>query len=422
MLWQCRMKIAFVLNEFPSFSETFVLNQLVGLLKRGHEVDIYADRLGALPAKCHADVGRYSLVARTRYQPLPRAWFARLRSAAGRTAHWGWRDPGVTLHSLNFLRYRRHALNLKLLHERLPAHAGLREYDVIHCHFGPNGERAVAWRKVGAIRGPVITSFHGYDVNRLPVTYGRNMYKTLFEHGDMFSVGTEFLKRRLILLGAADDRIVKLPMGVDLSRFHYAERRPTIDGEFRLLTVSRLVEVKGIEYALRAMAILKDKLPRLRYQIVGEGPLRTDLEALTARLDLAKSVTFMGALSQEEVIRLHEGAHVFVMPSVVARAGDEENQPVALAEAQASGLPVVASAIGGIPECMRDGESGLLVPPRDSEALASSILWLADHPEVLGSMGRAGRAQVEKYFNLEKLNDQLVDIYEMASLRARAKS
>ena len=122
------------------------------------------------------------------------------------------------------------------------------------------------------------------------------------------------------------------------------------------------------------------------------------------------------------MIRLHEGAQVFVMPSVVARAGDEENQPVALAEAQASGLPVVASAIGGIPECMRDGESGLLVPPRDSEALASSILWLADHPEVLGSMGRAGRAQVEKYFNLEKLNDQLVDIYEMASLRARAKS
>ena len=110
------------------------------------------------------------------------------------------------------------------------------------------------------------------------------------------------------------------------------------------------------------------------------------------------------------------------MPSVVTHTGEEESQGVALAEAQASGLPVVASAIGGIPECMCDGKSGMLVPPRDSEALAASILWLADHPEVWGSMGRAGRAQVETHFNLEKLNDQLVDIYKMAILRARAKS
>jgi len=407
------MKIAVFLNDFLEVSNTFILNQIVGLLRRGHDVRIYARGRDEQMANAqHADIERYRLVDRIQYQTPVLDRFARLRSTATRIIRWGWRDPGAVADSLNVLRYRRLHSILTLLNELLPAEdIQPISYDVIHCHFGPNGQRAIAWQNFGALRGPIFTSFHGYDVNKLPRIYGPNLYKTLFSQGDMFTVGSEFLRGRIIALGAPVDRIAKLAMEVDLSRFPFSERTKSIDGEFRLLTVARLVEVKGIEYAMLAVASLKDKCPGIRYQIIGDGPLRNELEALTNRLGLADKVEFLGALPQEEVIGRLPPAHVFVLPSVVIASGEEENQPVALAEAQASGLPVIATAIGGISESMRDGESGFLVAPRNPEALASSILWLADHPEAWGRMGRAGRAHVEARFNLETLNEQLVDIY-----------
>ena len=115
--------------------------------------------------------------------------------------------------------------------------------------------------------------------------------------------------------------------------------------------------------------------------------------------------------SQAEVSRPYHRAHAFILPSIVTEAGDEEGQSVVLAEAQASGLPVIATAVGGIPEGLSDGHSGLLVPPKDPEALSCAILKLAHNPETWGRMGREGRILVEAHFDLEKLNDQLVSIY-----------
>ncbi len=405
------MKIAFVLNSFPAVSETFILAQIAGLLKRGHEVDIYADPASP-QLSIHADVERFKLLDRTQYRlPMPVAKTARLKSAFYLLLHSGWRHPIITLDSLNFFRYRRKAISLGLLHEWLPSQSFSQDYDVIHCHFGPNGQRALLMQEVRGTQVPIITSFHGYDANRLPRTYGSGLYKTLFKQGDLFTVGSEFMRRRILSLGAPANRIVKLPMGVDISRYQFVERRKAKDDELRLLTIARLVEVKGIEYALRAVAIVKKKYPRLIYQIAGDGPLRNELEALAKELGLDQAVEFIGAVTQEDALSLYETAHCFILPSIVTESGEEESQSVVLAEAQASGLPVIATAIGGIPESIRDGESGLLVPSRNPEALAYAILCLADHPEKWGRMGQAGRAHVEKGFNLEKLNDRLVELY-----------
>jgi colanic acid/amylovoran biosynthesis glycosyltransferase len=406
------MKIAFFVNEFPVISETFVLNQIVGLIRRGHEVDIYARWLNASGnSDRHSDVERFNLLDRARFYPTPERRIARLASAVRRSARWGWRRPYITLDSLNVLRYGRSALNLTLLHEVLPALDSPRTYDVIHCHYGPNGRQAVAWRFFGALRGPIITTFHGYDVNKLPRIEGPQLYRQLFDEGELFTVGSEFLEERVVKLGAPPDRIVKLPMGIDLFRFPFVEHRKKPDDELRLLTVARLVEVKGIEYALRAVSSLRCKNSRILYQIVGDGPLRGELEELVDRLRLTDRVEFLGALPQEFLGELYRGAHIFLLPSVVTSAGEEETQSLVLAEAQASGLPVIATRIGGIPESMREGESGLLVRPRDPGALAHAIEQLAQRPETWGQMGRIGRAHVESRFDLEKLNDQLVDLY-----------
>jgi len=416
------MRIAFFVSLFPSVSETFILNQVVGLLERGHEVYIYADYPPEPLTKIHADVERFRLLDRTQYRVHPPvAWPARVRSAASLVMRWGWRNPRATLDSFNVLRHGRMALDLRLLHEQLPPRQ-VEDYDVIHSHFGPNGNRALNMREGGFIRGPIITTFYGYDANLLPRIYGAGLYERLFNHGELFTVGSEFLRNRILSLGAPENRIAKLPMGADVGRYRFIERRKSDDGGFRLLTVARLVEVKGIEYAIRAVGLARNKCSGLRYTIAGEGPLRRGLQQLTTELGLADTVEFLGAVSQEEGLRLYDAAHAFVLPSIATDFGEEEGQPIVLAEAQASGLPIIATAIGGIPESIREGESRFLVPPRNPEAMASAMIRLADHPEAWSAMGRAGRAHVEKLFNLEKLHDQLVDIYRMVLAGRNGKS
>jgi colanic acid/amylovoran biosynthesis glycosyltransferase len=417
---QCRrmreMRILFIVNSFPCISETFVVAQVVGLLQRGHEVNIMADRPPGPPVELHADIERFRLLDRTQYRPpMPAGWAARLQGAASRVRRWGLRDPGSLFESFNVLRYGRQALDLSLLYRWFPAQTFDRDYDIIHCHFGPNGQRAVVMRNVGAFRGRIITTFHGFDANFLPRIHGPRLYESLFKYGDLFTVGSEFMRRRIVSLGAPKGRIVKVPMGVDLSRYRFAERRKPDHGKLRLLTVARLAEAKGVEYVLRGIAMIKEKCPRLRlrYLVAGDGPLRSKLEALVAQLGLSQTVEFLGAVSQEQAISLYETAHAFVLASVVTDSGEEESQSVVLAEAQASGLPVVATNIGGIPESVRDGESALLVPQRNPGALASAILWLVDHPKAWGPMGRAGRVHVEEHFNLERCHNLLVDIYRL---------
>ncbi len=281
---------------------------------------------------------------------------------------------------------------------------------MIHCHYGTNGRRAVFWRNLGALRGPIITTFHGFDANLLPNVYGVDMYRELFDEGDLFTVGSEFMRRRVLDLGAPPDRTIKLPLGVDLSRFKFRADRE-FRGEFRLLTVARLVEVKGIEYALRAAALIRAAVPRLRYTIAGDGPLRPMLEAMARSLSIDDIVTFKGAISREEADDVLAEASVFVLPGVVTAGGEQEGQSLAIAEAQACGIPVVATNVGGVPESVRHGETGMLVPPRDPQALGSAIVALARDAGTRQRMGREGRALVESRFNLEIQNDSLIEIY-----------
>lgn len=146
--------------------------------------------------------------------------------------------------------------------------------------------------------------------------------------------------------------------------------------------------------------------------IVGDGPLRASLESLIGELGMSNVVRIIGAKSREDVARVVGAAHLFVGPSVTARDGDMEGIPVALMEAMASGVPVVATRHSGIPELITDHASGLLVPERDSQALAEAIRWLVDHPEQWLPLALAAHDAVARSYNAKRLNDQLVDLLE----------
>jgi colanic acid/amylovoran biosynthesis glycosyltransferase len=180
----------------------------------------------------------------------------------------------------------------------------------------------------------------------------------------------------------------------------------------RILTVARLTEKKGVEYGIRAVANALGKGQPIEYTIAGDGALKNKLQALIGELEVGDSVRLVGWKSQDKVAALLENSHILLAPSVTTDGGDEEGIPGVIMEAFAHGLPVVSTVHAGIPEIVKDGESGFLVPERDIDTLTEKLLALTEEPSLRSRMGRQGREFVGGHCNIERLNDRLVETYQ----------
>lgn len=403
-----RLRIAFFLFEFPAVSETFVLNQITGLLDLGHDVTIFAVRPRSEPM-VHHDVSRYRLMERTRYQTMPADRIARVGTAAALLIRDAWRRPGL-LRAFNIRRYDGEASSLRLFYwcKAIPPAA---RFDVIQCHFGPPGRMAAFLREIGAISGKIVVAFHAVDVS-LYLRNDPHFYRHVFAHGDLFLPISDYCRKRLLEHGCDASRTVVHRMGVDPNRFRARASSAGPSRALRAISIGRLVEKKGIEYGLRAVALAARRQHLVRYGIVGDGPLRPELEALASELGIADRVTFHGWQDQASVAELLAASDVLLAPSVTEANGDEEGIPMTLMEAMASGLPVLSTRHAGIPELVEDDVSGFLAPERDHEALAAVLMQLSAEPGRMSGMGRAGRARIEAEYDLSKLNNRLVGLYE----------
>ena len=405
------MKIAFLVNQFPRLSETFILNQITGLIDRGHEIDIFSYKPADI-IKIHPDVEKYDLLKRTYYyETMPKNKFLRVIKGIYPIMINFHKKPMVILRSLNVLKYGKEAASLGLLYKIIPI-LDKNPYDIIHCHFGPNGKLGILLKEIGAISGKCITSFHGYDMSDYIRSHGNHTYDHLFKKGDLFLPISERWKEELIRLGCSGQKIIVHRMGIDTDNFTFRARIHRKDGRVKLLTIARLVEKKGVQYGIQAVAKVLKKYPGIEYRIVGDGPLKNTLEHLVKELNINKNVTLLGWKQQEEIIELMKDADILLAPSVTGENGDQEGIPVVLMEAMAQGLPVISTYHSGIPELVQDGESGFLVPERDISALSDRLEYLIDHPEIWFEMGKAGRKHVEENFDIDKLNDRLVDLYQ----------
>lgn len=404
------MKIAFIVGQFPVLSETFILNQITGLLDRGHDVDIYADRPGNLE-KLHKDVVSYKLLERTHYLPeIPENLAWRAIKGCAVLASKLMQAPRDTLRSLNFVKYGEQALSLWLLYTVVPEFQ--QGYDIVHCQFGTVSFRGMAFRAMNAPEAKLITIFRGHDISYFVNEKGDDIYAPVFRRGDYFLANCEFFKRRVIELGCPPERIRVHGSGLDCSRFPFSTREFPEDGRVQVVTTGRLVEKKGIEYGIRAVAKVLKQYPNLHYTIIGDGVLRSHLEAITADLGIADSVTFLGQKSQAEITEQLTAAHLFIGPSVTAADGNQDAPINVLKEAMATGLPVVSTYHGGIPELVQEDVSGFLVPERDADAIAQRLIQLIENPQRWPAMGQAGRTFVEQHYDLNRLNDALVELYQ----------
>ena len=402
------LRIAFFVHEFPALSETFVLNQASGLVEQGHDVTIFAERPRDEP-RIHPDVSRYGLIGRTRYLGMPRRKIARLLCAGRPLLHLVRSRPSTAMGALSVPRFGRDAWSLRLLYwsERLMDEG---PFDVIHCHFGPIGQLAAKLRDIGAFAGLLGTVFHGVDISAY--VRGRpDYYQYLFTRGDLFLPISEKWRRRLEGIGCNPARIVVHHMGVESRRYRFRPRRFEPGKALRLLTVGRMVDKKGVEYALRAVAMLSRRGVLIQYALVGDGELRHSLTRLAEKLGIASQVRFFGWQDQQAVVRHMARNDVLLVPSVTSEDGDQEGIPVTLMEAMASGMLVVATDHSGIPELVEDGCSGILVPERDVRGLADALAGLVTHPETWPDMSRAARARVLDDFEIEALNRSLIKTY-----------
>ncbi len=411
------MRVLMVLVDFPALSETFVLDQVTGLIDRGFEVDILAAR-ARRETTMHPDIEAYGLLDRVRYVDwkAPKAprllrW-ARICFDLARQGQWKLLEETVRAGWARRMKRPSLVGALQLI-SYAKAMQGLPRPDVVLCHFGPNGEVMVRLRRALKETWPVATFFHGYDISVLLNEKGPRIYDRLFRDGDMFLAVSALFRQRLLELGTEEKRTVVHRMGVrpDSETYAAASRTKGPQKEFVFISVGRLVEKKGLEYAVRAVAQCRERDPRTAIQllIVGDGPLLEDLRETIRRLGLEGAVRLAGSVPRETIKHHLLAANAFVLPSVTAEAGDMEGIPVAITEAMAAGLPVVSTRHSGIPEVVENGVTGLLVAERDVDALAQAMHLVACDHELASRMGRAARAKVERHLDLDGWNDLLAE-------------
>lgn len=393
--------ILYLCTEFPRTSETFILDQVRAFAQAGYEVTVLSISAGDATASAawHSD-------------PQPKArlhiMYDRIRSirvlscvprgfllAATHPRSWS-----LVFHCL--FHAPAQMANALLCSHWLRKHPH-QDSGVLICHFGPVGYIGALLRAWGLLKMPQLTVFHGFDMSSLIRRKGEGFYRELFDSPGHASVAiTKHWRRALDRMG--DRNASWLPLGVNTQAFTFRPRHFPVDRPVRFITVGRLVEKKGQDDVIQALARLPLTCRDMHweYHLVGAGPEEARLRQLVRALELQDKVVFHGAQSHRRTGELLDASDVFILASRTGRDGDMEGLPVALMEALAAGMPTISTQHSGIPELIEHGRSGLLGPEGDLSALTENIATLLQNHNLWAPLAIAGRQQVEANYDISK--------------------
>ena len=392
--------IGYVVRKFPVLSETFILNEILALEAMGVKVEIFALAPTRDP-RFHDGLCR--LKASVHYLPGPGETRA-LLTIAKRFAN---RNPK---------RYRRQLL--KVMASRRPTllwrfvqaswvaerarRTGVRH---LHAHFA-NRSATVAQQAAKLLGIPFSFTAHAFDIYRDADhdVIARKMADSRFTV-TVSEFNVQFLES---LMNGKRGRVELVRNGIDMSRFMPTPRLAL--KPFRILSVARLVEKKGIPVLVEACRILRDRGLEFQCDIVGKGALRGQLEKTIRANNLSASVHLLGPMPQHEIIRQYHLAHVVALPCIVAADGNRDGLPVSIVEALACGLPVISTPVTGIPEVIQHGCNGLLVPERDAVALADALESVMSDNELYARLRSFARSSVCESFDQRRTTAKLYDL------------
>jgi colanic acid/amylovoran biosynthesis glycosyltransferase len=397
------VKVAYVVSRFPQVSETFIVRELTQVDGEGIEVNL----LSLFPP-------RQPFV-----HPEARPWLSRVRrispiQAGVGCAWWMTRRPAVLLRcalALVWANRRRPSQMIRSLVTVALAAGHARELrgtgvDHIHAHFATYPAIA-AWVCAKLVDVTYSITAHAHDL------FVDQSYLEIVVADASFVVTiSEFNRSFLAPYVAKSHTPVQLVhCGVDPTAYRFRPRAPSTEGAIDALCVASLEEYKGHRVLLQALASGEEVTARVHLRLVGSGPLEPEIRALVDRLGLGERVQLLGSRSEAEVAAMLEDADLFVLPSIVADDGQMEGIPVALMEALAAGLPAIASRLSGIPELVQDGVTGVLVQPADVADLVAGFRRAASDPRATRGRAQAGRALVEREFNVSHSAEQMRDLF-----------
>jgi colanic acid/amylovoran biosynthesis glycosyltransferase len=392
-------KLAYVVSRFPASAEIWIVRELDALAERGDCDPALWSLFPARDPVVHPAAERW--LPRLR---RPRAWHgaaaiaywmvrrpSALLGAVARIIAGTWRHPGTLFRSLACVPFA--AANACQIERSKVEH--------VHAHFA-SYPTLCAWLCKRLSGVTYSFTAHAYDI-----FVSQDLLSEKVAAAEFVVTISEFNRRFLRDFGGDRQTPVRIVhCGIDPSKYEFRPRVPRRD-QPRALCVASLEEKKGHSILLAAVA-RDPRLARLSLDLVGDGPRRDELEREAASLGLAERVRVHGALSEERVRHMLGIADLFVLPSVVAPNGQAEGLPVSLIEALASGVPVVASRMSGIPELITDRATGILTPPGDVAQLSSALDWVLDGGEL--DLAR-GRALVEAEFDVRRSAAQMAELF-----------
>ncbi|MEL6367387.1 MAG: glycosyltransferase family 4 protein [Pseudomonadota bacterium] len=298
---------------------------------------------------------------------------------------------------------------------------GYDDVDIVHSHSEVAGSKLLPI--IIGLDVPVVATFHGLTPEGVPELSERRR-EAYIAIADQILVNTDAAKQQYIALGAPPEKMRIVPQGIPLDQFPFVHRHaPRSEEPLEILSIGRLDVSKGQQYTIEAVRQLKaDGLP-VKLHLVGDGPARQEYARLVESGGLTDEVVFHGLLVDQDLRAVFERCHVLVLASLGASADRwQETQGVVLQEAQASGLLVIATRTGGIPECIDDGRAGFLIEDRSAQAIADALKRVLAHPDRWQEWQVAGRDWVESRFSSEVIGKQMTAIYNEHIRRSQTSS
>ena len=397
-----QMKIAYILNVFPLLSEMAIVNEISELIDNDHEIKIIALERSKDPF-FHREISSKKILSKTHFfRDLDIRRFSSKRMFRFCLFFF-------ELISKNILAFflrpgGKIRPNLRIAYSC----AFIYDCDIIHAHFA-NDSATLAMELSKILKKPFTFTVHAYDIFKKNNVEDKLLPEKIDSAKKVISI-SEYNKRYLMeKFNFPADKFVVIHAAIKPERFRKIKRRKS---DNHILTVSRLVEKKGLLILVEALSILKNKGIAFHSTIVGEGPLEDAIHSSIKNLKLSKNITFLKSVSDEKLDKILSSTSLFVLPCVKAMDGDMDGIPMVIMEAMASSLPIVSTKISGIPELVEDGKTGYLVHANNPCEISKAISKILGNSQLRDNMGEKGREMVILDFNVKTEVKKLVSLWD----------
>lgn len=395
-----KLKIGFIFTNFPIPGALWLYDRITGLIELGHEVELFAFK----PQKdkvIHTDVVKYDLLSKTTYHGSPIYKIETLKKLFNNF----FKNP------VRFLSHFQEAFRVSINNRKgifnsyffIETFYSKANFDCFFIISGPTANNLTYLKKLFP-KTKFIVNFVGFDFSSKLRQQGVRIYDELFKVTDLIVTHSNFSKDVVDELCLDTKSVVIQNLGIKMNSFIY--KRRDVGNEINIITVGRLVEKKAHRIILKAIEILGGNGYSVKYHIVGNGNLKENIILQINKSNYLKNQVIMhGYKNRDEIIDLLHRSHIFVQPSVSSlRWADMEDTTTTLIEAQATGMPVIATYHAGIPDVVKNNETGVLIPERNVNSLVDAILFFIKNPDKINEYGLKGRSFVENRFNNENLS------------------